>query len=362
MKKTLLFENHVERGARMAPFGGFEMPIQYSGIIKEHEAARKRAALFDTCHMGEIKITGPSALDDLNRIVTCDIAGLKTGRCRNGFMCNERGGVVDDLIMYRFDDNDFMMVVNAGTSYTDFEWIKSQVSPATTVEKLSRAKIDIQGPGSPPLMQKLVDSDLSDMKSYTHRFCTIDTSTVLISRTGYTGEIGFELYCEPDDAGKLWDTFVENGAEPAGLGARDTLRLEMCFPLYGHEMDQDRNPGEMGFYKLIDCSKEFTGSRIVCTEENHHERLVAIECDGRRAARHGDTILDDAGAYAGTITSGSYSPSLGKAIALGYVPQKVSSPGTAIRVKGERGELRGMIVEKPFYKNATRWKNITDFL
>ncbi|MBD3346023.1 MAG: glycine cleavage system aminomethyltransferase GcvT [Chitinivibrionales bacterium] len=361
MKKTALYEKHVDLGAKMAPFGGFEMPIQYKGIIKEHEAARDAAALFDTCHMGEIQISGPAACSDLNRITTCDVPGCAVGRCRNGFMCNERGGVIDDLIIYRFDENDFMMVVNAGTQDSDLKWIQSRVSADTKVEKIPYAKLDLQGPKSPPIMQKVVDCDLSDMKSYTHRTCKINSHTVLISRTGYTGEIGFELYCEQDAAPGIWNMLIKLGAEPAGLGARDTLRLEMCFPLFGHEMDEHRNPGEMGFGKLIDCSKEFVGSSVVCDKSRHKQSLVAIEFDGRRAARHGDKIIDPSGKETGIITSGSYSPSLQKAIALGYVSPEQASPGTKIIARGERNELAGSIVEKPFYKRATRWKKIIDF-
>lgn len=364
MKKTILYDQHIALKAKMAPFGGFDMPIQYEGIIKEHLATRREATIFDTCHMGEFRVSGPDALADLERIISSDVGSLKPGRCRNGFFCNENGGVVDDLIVYRFGDREFMIVVNAGTQDGDYEWLRSHLSKNTQSVNISAetAKIDLQGPGAPKIFAQLARGPISDFAAYQHRSFEILGEKMLVSRTGYTGEIGFEIYCSSARAADVWQECMKLGAKPAGLGARDTLRLEMCFPLYGHELNDQRNVAESGFEKLISTTKEFIGSAAVRDPSRSPSRLSAILLEGRRSARSGDVICDPAGTEIGKVTSGSYSPSLERAIAMGYVRKESSSPGTSVRIKAERLELSGTIVDKPFYKGGTSRRILDEFL
>ena len=364
LKKTILYESHIALGAKMAPFGGYAMPIQYSGIIKEHHAARLAAAIFDTCHMGEFRIQGATAVADLDTILTCPVASMRVGQCRYGFICNENGGVIDDQILYRMKDTEFFMVVNAATEPADFAWVGSHLSPSTSIENLSAqtAKLDLQGPASGGIMREVMELHLDGMKYYTWAANRYHGNDVLISRTGYTGEIGFEIYC-PHEVGKaFWQESLDLGAVPAGLGARDTLRLEMGYPLYGHELDANTNAAESGFSRSIGSNKRFIGSGVVLDAAKKRRLLVGIALEGRRAARHGDVILDKSGKAVGVVTSGSFSPSLSCAIALGYVAIETSAPGTPVRIRTERQELAGRIVEQPFYKKATGREEIGKFL
>jgi aminomethyltransferase len=364
LKKTILYDLHVALGAKMAPFGGYEMPIQYSGILAEHKEAREAAVIFDTCHMGEFRVNGANAVADLETVLSCPVAALKTGQCRYGFLCNEKGGVVDDQIVYRLAEKEFFMVVNAATEPADFEWVRGHLSAGTCIENLSAqtAKLDLQGPGSAKIMRKLMAGPIDGMKYYTWAKNRYKKIEVLISRTGYTGEIGFEIYCSNDLGRAFWNDCLNLGALPAGLGARDTLRLEMGYPLYGHELDDSTNAAESGFTRAIDTGKKFIGSGIVLDPSMKQRQLVGIQLDGRRSARHGDAILDKFGNPAGTVTSGSFSPSLGYAIAFGYVGLPASALGNQVRIRTDRQELAGTIVETPFYKKATGRMDINKFL
>jgi aminomethyltransferase len=364
IKTTILHDAHVALGAKMAPFGGYDMPIQYNGIIKEHVATREAAAIFDTCHMGEFSIKGPTALRDLETLLSCPVGDLKIGGCRYGLLCNENGGVNDDQIIYRMAEDDFFMVVNASTEPADFEWVSQHLSKETRIENLSAttAKLDLQGPKSAEIMQKLMALPIDGMKYYTWAFNRYKGREVLISRTGYTGELGFEIYCSNDLGLAFWQECLDLGAIPAGLGARDTLRLEMGFPLYGHELDRDMNAAESGFFRAIGGNKKFIGSDIVLDASKSNKRLIGIRLEGRRSARNGDGIADTKGRLAGKVTSGSFSPSLACAIALGYVENELSEPGTPLVIKTERIELAGVVTDLPFYKKATGRRNIKDFV
>jgi aminomethyltransferase len=348
----------------MAEFGGYEMPIQYSGILAEHRAAREAAVVFDTCHMGEFRIAGRNAVPDLENLLSCPVASIKTGQCRYGLLCNEAGGVMDDQIVYRMAENEFFMVVNAATEEPDFEWVRRHLSGDTDIVNCSSqtAKLDLQGPASVKIMKRLMAEPIDNMKYYTWVRNRYRRSGVLISRTGYTGEIGFEIYCSNDLGKPFWDDCLNLGALPAGLGARDTLRLEMGYPLYGHELDDCTNAAESNFKRAIDGNKKFLGSAAVLDPSQKRRLLVGIRLDGRRAARHGDAILDRNGKNAGIVTSGSFSPSLGYAIALGYVALEHAAVGNPVRVRTGRQDLAGAIVELPFYKYATGRMDINKFL
>ncbi|MCU0609511.1 MAG: glycine cleavage system aminomethyltransferase GcvT [Chitinispirillaceae bacterium] len=369
LKKTILHDAHVALGAKMAPFGGYDMPIQYSGIMKEHAAARENAVIFDTCHMGEFSIRGESAEADLEKILSCRVDSLRLGHCRYGFLCNENGGVIDDQIIYRMKPSEFFMVVNASTKENDAEWIRSHLSPATTFDNLSQktAKLDLQGPGSVKIMTKLLALPFDRMTYYTWAWNRYRNKDVLISRTGYTGEIGFEIYTSHELGIAFWNDSLELGALPAGLGARDTLRLEMGFPLYGHELDDKTNAAESGFSRAIATDKTFIGSKAVLDENALKQRLAGIMIEGRRAARNGDTICGADGAVIGRVTSGSFAPSLGYAVAIGYVAGGYvaggsSAIGTPVKIKTERNELSGAVVHMPFYTKATARADINLFL
>ena len=362
-KKTIFYDLHVSLDAVMAPFGGFLMPIQYSGIIGEHEATRTGAALFDTCHMGEFLLSGSGVVADLDNIVSCNVADMVAGQCRYGMMCNEQGGVIDDLLVYRMGD-DFTLVVNAGTQDSDFEWIGEHLSSSTRLVNASErtAKVDIQGPGSPEIVEQVLDGTVADMAFYRHKGIRYKGEDVLISRTGYTGEIGFELYCGHDLALSFWRDAMAQGAVPAGLGARDTLRLEMGMPLCGHELGPTRNAAGSGLARSLSTAKRFIGSDAVSDPSRRTSQLVGILFEDRRAARGGDWIVDADGAEIGQVTSGSFAPSIGVAVALGYVAVSAAQEGGSVTVRTDRKPLEGRIVPTPFYTKATGRQPVTDFL
>jgi aminomethyltransferase len=364
MKKTILYDRHIALGAKMAPFGGYEMPIQYSGIIKEHTATREAVTIFDTCHMGEFRFEGPTALGDLENILSCPVVSIKIGQCRYGFICNENGGVIDDQILYRMAEDRFFMVVNASTEENDFAWITGHLSSTTKAENISAktAKLDIQGPHAAKIMQRLLSEPIDGMKYYTWAKNRYNGHEVLVSRTGYTGEIGFEIYSSCDLGGAFWDDCLKLGVVPAGLGARDTLRLEMGYPLYGHELDEATNAAESGFTRAIGSGKRFIGSDIVLDAAKKRRLLCGIKLEGRRSARNGDAILDTTGREIGKVTSGSFSPSLSGAIAFGYVAREFSAIGASLAIRTERQELRGTVTGLPFYTKATGRLDLKNFL
>ena len=364
MKKTPFYEKHIALGAKMAPFGGYEMPIQYrKGIIAEHNATRQGVTLFDTCHMGEFSFRGPGVVEDLERIVSCPVESMAIGQCRYGFICNENGGVIDDQILYRFGVDEFFMVVNAATEPTDYEWILAHLENDTEAENLSEvtAKIDLQGPASPEICRKLLDDSIHEMKYYRFMYNRYRGEELLVSRTGYTGEVGFEFYGSSDLIRQLWDDCMDCGAQPAGLGARDTLRLEMGYPLYGHELDTETNAGWSGFVRALG-DKPFIGSEAVFSEYGRSQRLCAFSLEGRRSAHPGNPVTDIAGTTIGRVTSASFSPSLGRAIALGYLDSDRAETGSTVTIGTERGTLDAVVATVPLYSGATGRAPLGTFL
>ncbi|MBL7115282.1 MAG: glycine cleavage system aminomethyltransferase GcvT [Kiritimatiellae bacterium] len=362
-EKTPLHKTHCDAGARMMPFGGFDMPLQYSGIVAEHRATRSEATLFDTCHMGEIRVRGPQAVRDLDRLLSASMATMLVGQCRYALMCTEDGGVIDDLIVYRMDQNEFFLVVNAGTRNSDFDWIQSQLSSDTHAvnESADTAKIDLQGPHAPQILQNLTSTNLASLRYFRWTQIAYAGRTILVSRTGYTGEIGFEFYSDANTAIQFWNDCAELGAVPAGLGARDTLRLEMGLPLYGHELSMNRNAGQSGLEFAIARDKAFVGSDSVQDTVSRNQTLCGIVLSGRRAARAGDRVQATDGRDIGIVTSGSFGPSVGCAIALAYVETATATPESPVILAGA-GRLQGTLTPTPFYKNGTARKPIGDFL
>ncbi|MEM7392728.1 MAG: glycine cleavage system aminomethyltransferase GcvT [Verrucomicrobiota bacterium] len=358
--RTPLYQKHVEHKARMVPFAGWDMPIQYTGIVAEHHHTRKAASIFDICHMGEFELSGPSAEADLERLITMSVSTIHRNQCRYGYLLRENGGVLDDLTCYRLGDERFMLVVNAGTRDTDAAWIKQHLASSTTFTDRSDAlaKLDIQGPESREAMEAALGHALPDLKYFRCEEMTLNGVDVLLSRTGYTGEWGYELYLPVDEAGRFWDLFLtDERIQPAGLGARDTLRLEVGYPLYGHELAEGQSPVSASRGMFVDLSKDFIGKSTVEREldEGVDQVLVGLMLEGRRAARAGDPVMRE-GTKVGQVTSGSFAPSLGVAAALAYVDQELAAPGETLDISIRGQFLLGKVVETPMYRNGTARK------
>lgn len=357
MKRTVLCDNHKRRGARMVPFGGWEMPVQYEGIIAEHEHTRKIASLFDICHMGEFELSGPSAEADLERILTQNIPSLNVEQCRYGYMLRDDGGILDDMICYRLGEQRYMLVVNAATLQRDRDWIQSHISDATEFSDRSDevGKIDLQGPRSRDLLGKALDIETPELKFFRTGSVAVDGVDILVSRSGYTGEWGYELYLPVDQTERFWDRILElDEVEPAGLGARDTLRLEVGMPLYGSELSEERTPIAAARGMFVGKSKRFIGRAATDRDlaQGCERYLTPLKIDGRRAARAHAKVMDD-GREVGEVTSGSIAPSLGYAIAFAYLDAGLTDVGTKLQVGGGRKLLDAEVVELPFYKDGS---------
>ncbi len=363
-RKTVLYPTHLSLKAKLDYFSGFLMPLQYKGIVKEHKATRESVSLFETCHMGKIRLSGDKVCEDLEKILTCSVGSLNIGQCRYGFICNEQGGIIDDQIIYRIAENKFIMVVNSAAQHYDIDWIKKNSSESTSVTDISdiTAKIDLQGPASPPILSKLLDAPIEELPYFHFTYRYYKNTKLLISRTGYTGEIGFEIFCPCDIANSFWYQCMNYGASPAGLGCRDTLRLEMGYPAYGQELNTEHYPSETGYTWAIAGDKTFIDSDKVLDPTTGTSKLVGIILEDLSTARNGDTILSENRINIGMVTSGSFSPSLEKSIALGYVKNEYTVPGTEIIISAHRQEMKAVICELPLYKNGTVKKTLSDFL
>jgi len=367
LKSTPLAEEHLKLGAKMVPFAGWNMPVQYSeGILAEHKHTREEASLFDICHMGEFVVKGLGAELALDSILARPVADQPVGVCRYNFLLAEDGGVIDDLIVYRTGVDEFFIVVNAGTREGDAAEFKRLLPGSLKFEDQSDsiAKLDLQGPKSAEVLEKLGLKAESLPEYYRWGRATLDGVACLISRTGYTGELGFELYFKASKAAKIWSLLLSvPPVKPAGLGARDTLRLEMGYPLYGHELNRQSTPVEAGFgqmLKLAEKPRSFQGSAALRSARQTAKRLVGIELEGRRAAREGSSILIGS-ATAGKVSSGAFGPSIGKAIAMGYVDsafEERSFPGATVEVDTGRGLIKGFVSTLPFYKSGTARKKL----
>ncbi len=336
----------------MVPFSGWEMPVQYTGIIDEHIHTREKAGLFDICHMGEFFIEGPEASGALENLLTCRVDDMPDGKCRYGFMLNERGGIIDDLIVFRISRTEFMLVVNAGTIDKDRKWIESRLSKGVLFrdDTDKTAKLDIQGPLAPAVMARIVGKEaIGGIKRFSFARVDIDGIEVLLSRTGYTGEDGYELFFPVGHACRLWDLVIAEGeVKPVGLGARDTLRLEMGYSLYGSDIDEEHTPLEANLSRFVDMEKDFIGkSALVDQAEKGAERvLMAFISGGRRVARGGFKVYAG-GKEAGTVTSGTFSPCLKKAIGLCYIDRVFSAPGTEIKLSDPKAEIEARVKDVP---------------
>ena len=360
-KRTPLYQNHVDLGGKMVSFGGFEMPVQYpAGVIKEHMAVRENVGIFDVSHMGELVVEGPDALSELNRILTNDFTNMQVGRIRYSVLCNENGGCVDDLIVYKLNEDVYLLVVNAANTDKDREWIKSQLKGDVKFSDISETvgQIAVQGPKAKELMAKLVgDETLLPEKYYWFTpHVKIGEVDCLISQTGYTGSFGYEVYTPSEGVKAVWEAMLEAGDEfgllPCGLGARDTLRLEAAMPLYGHEMNDDITPLEAGLGFGVKMEKEdFIGKSAIEAKGEPKVERVGIKVTGRGIVReHSDIYLPGSEEKIGYTTSGTHCPYLGYAVAMGYVPKENAEVGTKLEIDVRGRRIEAEIVPLPFYK------------
>lgn len=348
---------HKAHGAKMVPFAGWEMPVQYSGIIAEHQHCRAKACIFDICHMGEFSLKGPGAKDALARAVTQNLETLAPGKCRYGFLLNPEGGVLDDLIVYRIADEEFMLVVNGACIDSDFAAIGSRLPGTLSFTDISAAtaKIDLQGPASLDVLSRLLPGDWTRLGYFSFTKAEFEGEQIIVSRTGYTGELGYEFYLPAAKALALWEKLAaDQDVIPAGLGARDTLRLEMGYPLYGQDLDTVHTPTEAGYAGMLTSQADYVGKEAARRADT---ALVALSIEGRRSARHHDKVCLPGGEEVGVVTSGSFSPSLGHCVALAYVTAQAAASGEFV-VKAAKAELPAAKVELPFYKNGTARKKL----
>jgi len=357
LKRTPLHAAHVRLGARMIPFGGWDMPVQYSGIVEEHRAVRSAVGCFDVSHMGEFEFRGPDALQTLQRLTTNDVSTLGVGQVQYSLLCYEDGGIVDDLTLYRLTDDHYMMTVNASNIDKDWAWVSSHLDGHVEAKNVSEdtGLIAVQGPHAERLLGRLSDVDVTTIGYYHFRQGRVGGVPAIVSRTGYTGEDGFELYLPAASTAVVWEGLLAEGkgegATPIGLGARDTLRLEMKYALYGNDIDQTTNPLEAGLGWVVKPAKgAFLGRDAIerVRAAGLARRLVGFEMVERAVARHGYPILHE-GTSVGVVTSGSYGPSVDKYIGIGYVPTALAPVGSGIAIE-VRGRGQGArVVKTPFH-------------
>ena len=362
MKKTAFCGLHEQLGAKMVPFAGFYMPVQYEGLLIEHETVRKGVGVFDVSHMGEIWVKGPNALEFIQWVTSNDASKLTDGKVQYSCFPNGKGGIVDDLLVYRINSETYLLVVNASNIEKDWNWISSQNKQNAVLYNASDeiSQLAIQGPLALKAMQKLTDTPIMDMEYYTFKKLTFaGIKDVILATTGYTGAGGCEIYFANEDAEAIWKAVFEAGAEfgikPIGLGARDTLRLEMGYCLYGNDIDDTTSPikAGLGWITKFTDEKNFIDKELLLTQKNEgvSSRLVGFEMIDRGIPRHGYEIVDDENDAIGLVTSGTQSPSLGKAIGMGYVPTELSKPGSEIFISIRGKRILAKVVKLPFYKD-----------
>jgi len=360
--RTPLYDRHVAAGGRLVEFAGWQMPVQYQGVIDEHRAVRTAAGLFDVSHMGEIRVAGPGAEAFVQRLTPNDVSKLTPGRVHYSALLADDGTYHDDILVYRLADEEILLVVNAANAAKDFAWVVSQPHDGLAIEEVSAqwALMALQGPKAAEILAPLTDAALDAIRYY--HFARGDVAGVptLISRTGYTGEDGFELYVPPDAAGDIWDALLATGEAyglmPAGLGARDTLRLEAGMALYGHEIDRTTTPWDAGLDWTIKLDKgDFVGraALVAARERGPSRRLIGFEVEGRGIAREGHEVRVD-GAVAGKVTSGTFSPTFERALGMAYVAAEHAEPGREIEIDVRGRAVAARLRALPFYKRPKK--------
>ncbi|HSY77467.1 MAG TPA: glycine cleavage system aminomethyltransferase GcvT [Bacteroidia bacterium] len=361
MRTTALTEKHIALGAKMVEFAGYNMPVSYTGLNDEHITVRNLAGMFDVSHMGEFILKGPKALDLIQKVTSNDASVLSSGKIQYSCLPNDKGGIVDDLLVYCMDKETYMLVVNASNIEKDWNWIKSHNDMGVDMKNVSDeySLMAIQGPKATAILGKLTPVDLTKIPYYNFtigQFCGING--VIISNTGYTGAGGFEVYCKNEDAAKIWDAIMDaghaDGLKPIGLGARDTLRLEMAFCLYGNDIDDTTSPIEAGLGWITKFTKAFTNSKALEEQKKNgvKRKLVGFTMIDKGIPRHGYEITDAQGSVIGVVTSGTQSPSLQQAIGMGYVKTELAKPDAEIYIKIRDKLIKAVVVKTPFYKSA----------
>ena len=365
LMRTPLYEKHKALGAKIVDFGGWEMPIQYTSIIEEHTATREKAGLFDVSHMGEITVKGKDAKNILNTLITNDMNLMHPKKIIYSPVPNEKGGVVDDLLVYMINDDEFLLVVNASNTEKDFKWFKEKISNVSnSVEVINCSKeygqIAIQGPAAQVILQKLTSFNLDQINFFTFDYVEICGKKNIVSRTGYTGEDGFEIYCNSSQAEEIWDNLLSAGTNdgllPIGLGARDTLRFEAALPLYGHEFDDNITPIEAGLKFFVKINKgHFIGADVLKKqiEEGPAKKLAGIELIDKGVPRSG-YIIEKEGVQIGSVTSGTYSPTFKKGLAMAMLSVDMVQPGNEVDVIIRDNKIKAKIVKLPFYQKKTK--------
>lgn len=356
LQATPICARHRALNALMAPFGGWDMPIQYEGIIAEHSWCRNSAALFDICHMGEFLFQGDLAASGLEDVFTFSVQTIPVGRSRYGFLLNEQGGIIDDLIVFRLADDQVMIVVNAATAPKDFAVIKERLHGGVFTDiTAATGKLDLQGPLARYVMVEIFGEEVATIPYF--KFITVEILGVpaIVSRTGYTGELGYEIFLPAEKVCELWDLFLQDErVRPAGLGARDVLRLEVGYSLYGSDIDEETTPLEAGLENFVNFDKSFIGKEALLRlkEQGVTRKKVAFEVAGRRSPRHHYDICAD-GNVVGTVTSGVFSPMLGKGIGIGFVKPELTAVGTPLTITHERVTMEATVCELPFFKDGS---------
>lgn len=367
LRETPLIDSYEKYGGKAVDYAGWLLPVEFEGIIPEHEAVRNNAGLFDVSHMGEITVKGKDALKFLQHIMTNDIGILENNQVVYTLMCYENGGVVDDLILYKFDEGDYFLVVNASNADKDFKWLcDNKEGFDIELENVSPkyAQLALQGPKAQEILQRMVDVDLSEIKFfYFKRNVKIKGVDCLVSRTGYTGEDGFEIYMDPSGIVTLWDAILkegkEDGVKPIGLGARDTLRFEANLPLYGNEISQDITPLEGGLGYFVKLNKEeFIGKDVLQKQkaEGLKRKVIGFEMTDKGIARHGYNVVDENGKEIGVVTTGYFSPTLKKNIGCALINIENSEMGKEIFIRVRNRKLKATIISKKFYNKQTKSK------
>jgi len=356
VKKTPVYKEHVKLNALMSEFAGWEMPIHYGSIIEETKHTRIKTSVFDICHMGELFIKEDPSNSTLDKAITVPVLKMKEGKCRYGFLLNENGTIIDDLIVYRIKSDEWMIVINAANEERDAAEISSRISSEAAFENRSEktAKLDVQGPGAADAVEKIAGSGIRELKYYSFSMFEVLGGKHIISRTGYTGELGYEVYIDAEKAAGLWNTLLSHGVKPAGLGSRDILRLEAGLPLYGDELTEKTTPLDAGFDRFVDFEKDFTGKSALLKQREAGTKniLIGFASEGRRTPRHENKILAG-GKEAGFVTSGVFSPHLNKGIGMGYINKESSAEGTQIEIDTGRGIIKAKIEKMPFVKETS---------
>ena len=355
MRKTSLYQSHIALGAKMVPFAGFELPVQYTGVVQEHLAVRKQAGLFDVSHMGEFLVRGPQAIDLIQYVFSNDVGRLDIGQAQYGYMPNAKGGIIDDLLVYRMDNQSYLLVVNAANIEKDWNWLvtHNKLFDASLQNQSDQwSLLALQGPMATSILKELTETDIDSIPFYRFTHGTVaGVDRVLISATGYTGSGGYELYVPNEEAEKIWNSLIQNGAKPCGLAARNTLRIEMGYCLYGNDIDDTTSPLSAGLSWCTSFSKDFVSKDRIEQQQatGTPNKRVGFILNERGIPRQGYSLADESGNDIGIVTSGTQSPSLEKGIGMGYIAREQAVVGNIIYVVIRNKHIPATITSLPFY-------------